>query len=194
MFLTWCQCLGLWLVGAQTAPMPSATADVAGSRTVRIAALRAKAQDQIERERAVYSELELQDIDTRYRAAHRDDFPTMLRGDAGRILIQLIADYPKSNRAGCAVLHLARLASGQERERYLRLAISNHSDAWCESGVQVGALARARLAVYYAGREKLDEAERLAEEIVTLFPDAVDESGSPLVHVLEGIRLLRHPG
>jgi hypothetical protein len=193
MFVAWCQAFFLFLTVPQTAPVPPATADVTVSQTARIAALRAKAREQMARERALYSESELQDIEARYRAAHRDDFP-MLRDDGAGILLQLIADYPKSNRAGCAVLHLARLAASQDRERYLKSAIGDHGDAWCESGVQVGALARARLAVYYAGQEKWDDAERLAEEIVRLFPGAIDESGSPLEHVLEGIRLLKHLG
>lgn len=85
----------------------------------------------------------------------------------------------------------ARLVSGKERERYLKQAIANHSGAWCESGVQVGALVRALLAVQYAGSGKFDEAERYGKELLTLFPGAIDDSGAPLDDVLEGIRLLR---
>jgi hypothetical protein len=192
MSLTWCQLVAVILAGPQAAQI----ADIAVPRTAQVEALRAKAKEQIEQERTLYSESELQDIEARYRAAHRDDFPMFmfLRREAAPILLQLIADYPKSNRSGCAVLDLARLASGEEREHYLRQAIRNHSDAWCESGVQVGALARARLAVYYAGHGKIDEAEHLAEELVTAFPGAIDESGASLANVLKGIRLLRHPG
>jgi hypothetical protein len=190
MFLTWCQLVAVFLAGPQAAQI----ADSGVFRTPQIEALRAKAKEQIELERALYSESELQDIEARYRAAHRDDFPMFLRREAAPILLQLIADYPKSNRSGCAVLDLARLASGDEREHYLRQAIRNHGNAWCESGVQVGALARARLAVHYAGLGKIDEAEHLAEQLVTGFPGAIDESGASLDNVLKGVRLLRHPG
>jgi hypothetical protein len=69
--------------------------------------------------------------------------------------------------------------------------MANHSNAWCESGVQVGALARAKLAVHQAGLGQFDEAERLAQEVLAQFPGAIDESGAPLDDVLEGIRLLR---
>jgi hypothetical protein len=194
MLVSWCHLVVLFVAGAQTAQVPPLTTDFAVSRAARVEALRAKAKEQIEQERATYSARELEDIEARYRAAHREDVPMFLRRDAAPILLQLIADYPKSHRSGCAVLHLARLASGEERERYLKQAIGNHGDAWCESGVQVGALARARLAVQYAALEMFDEAERLAEELVTLFPGAIDESGASLDDVLKAVRLLRHPG
>lgn len=189
MLITWCQLLALFLASPQAAQ----TTDVTVSHTARVEALRAKAKEEIEQERALYSVSELTDIEARYRAAHRDDFPMFLRRDAAPILLELIARYPKSNRSGCAVLDLARLVAGERREHYLRQAIRNHGGAWCASGVQVGALARARLAVYYAGVGRFDEAERLAEELVTFFPGAIDESGASLDDVLNAVRLLRQP-
>ena len=189
-----CQLVALVMAASPIAQVPRIAADPPVSRTSRVEALRAKARERLEQDRTIYSEREVEDIEARYRAAHRDDFPLLLRSDAAPILQQLIADYPTSQRAGCAVLHLARLTTGEDRERYLKQAIRNHGDAWCESGVQVGALARALLAVQYAGLEKFDEAERLGEELVTQFPGAIDESGAPLDDVLTGIRLLKHPG
>jgi hypothetical protein len=171
------------------APTPIAADDL--NRVKRIEALRAQAKEHIEEEGTVYSVDQLQDIEARYRSAHQQDFPMFLRQDAAPILRELVATYLKSNRAGCAVLDLAHLASGKLREQYLREAIANHNDAWCESGVQVGALARAHLAVGYAHLGVLSEAERLAKELVTMFPDAIDESGAPLKDVLEGVRLLK---
>jgi hypothetical protein len=174
------------------AQLPPVAADSGVTHAARVEALRAKAKEQIQQDRLLYSESQIQDLEARYQSAHQDAFPMLLRRDAGPILVDLIAAYPKSNRSGCAVLKLARLASGkEERERYLKEGIATHSGAWCESGVQVGALARALLAVQYAGSGKLDEAERLAKELLTLFPGAIDESGAPLDDVLEGIRLLR---
>jgi hypothetical protein len=169
---------------------PPVTADSV-THAARVEALRAKAKEQIQQDRLLYSESQIQDLEARYQSAHQDAFPMFLRRDAAPILIELIATYPKSNRSGCAALQLARLAPGKERERFLKEAIANHGGAWCESGVQVGALARALLAVQYAGSGKFDDAERLAKELLTLFPGAIDESGAPLDDVLEGIRLLR---
>ena len=48
------------------------------------------------------------------------------------------------------------------------------------------------LAVQLAGLGDFDEAERLATEVVTMFPGSIDDSGAPLDDVLEGIRLLRN--
>jgi len=157
----------------------------------RVALLRAKAQEYIEQERTMYSDVELQDMDRLYRSAHHDAFPMLLRRDAGPILRKLVAEYPMSTRAGCAVLDLGQLANGEERERYLKQATANHSEAWCESGVQVGALARARLAIYYAELGRLAEAEQLAGEMLAMFPGAIDPSGAPLDDLLRVLRLLR---
>lgn len=162
------------------------------TRAARIAVLRAQAKEHIEQERALYTEEQLRDIKARYRAAHQESYPMFLRREAAPILRDLVAAYPRSNRAGCAVLDLAHLASGEARERYLKEAIADHSDAWCESGVQVGGLARARLAVHYVWLERFDEAERLAEEVQSMFPGAIDESGAPLEDVLKAVKLLRH--
>jgi hypothetical protein len=109
------------------------------------------------------------------------------------MLEELIERYPGSNRAGCAVLELARLSSGATRERFLRKAMANHSEAWFETGVQVGALARAMLAIHLAGLERFDEAEQVATELVTQFPGSIDDSGAPLDDVLASIKLLRPP-
>ena len=175
------------------AQLPPAKADDAVAHAARVEALRAKAKEQILKDASFYSDPQVQDIEARYHSAHQQGvLSTFLRRDAAPILVDLIAAYPKSNRSGCAALKLARLASGkEERERYLKEAIAIHSGAWCESGVQVGALARALLAVQYAGSGKFDDAERYAKELQTLFPGAIDDSGAPLDDVLEGIRLLR---
>ena len=186
------QLVAVLLTGVSlVAQLPPVKVDDPVSHAARVDALRAKAKEQLLRDRMLYSESQVHDIEARYQSAHRDDFSTFLRPEAAPILIELIAAYPKSNRSGCAALKLARLVSAKERERYLKEAIATYSGAWCESGVQVGALARALLAVQYAGTGKFDEAERFAKELLALFPGAIDESGASLDGVLEGIRLLR---
>lgn len=138
MFLTW-YLLALTVTAAQTTQVATPNAHAAASRDQR-AALRGTAREQIDQERTIYSEQQLDDIATRWRAAHQPaPYDVFLRRDAAPLLAQLIADYPKSNRAGCAMLHLARQASGEERERSLGRAIKDFSAAWCENGVQVGA-------------------------------------------------------
>lgn len=187
----WHLLAALWISAALVVQLPP-TPDSSPTHAARVDALRTKAKEQIQKDATLYSDSQVRDIEARYRSAHRDEFPMFVRADAAPILLDLIAAYPKSNRSGCAVLKLARLASGQEeRERYLNQAIASHGGAWCESGVQVGALARALLAVQYAGAGKFDDAERLARELQTMFPGAIDDSGAPLDGVLEGIQLLR---
>jgi hypothetical protein len=166
----------------------------AAERTVRLDALRQAARRHIAQDRTIYSPSEVDDIEFRYRSAHRQDLPMLPRPEAAGILRDLVTAYPKSQRSGCAVLELARLAPSAERERHLRTAITSHGGAWCESGVQVGALARALLAVEHAGAGKFDDAERLAAEVATMFPGAIDDSGAPLERLLEGIRLLKEDG
>ena len=100
---------------------------------------------------------------------------------------------PDFNRAGQEALQRARSASGDERERRLNDVIATHGDAWCENGSQVGATARAILAVHLAALDRYDEAERIAREMVTLFPGAIDESGATLDDLPQSIRLLRVP-
>jgi hypothetical protein len=92
----------------------------------------------------------------------------------------LVRRYPRSNRAGCALLELAQLATGVGREEYLRRAIRFGGDARFENGVQVAALARAMSAVHLAGLERFNEAEQVATELVTRFPGAIDQTGATL--------------
>jgi hypothetical protein len=47
------------------------------------------------------------------------------------------------------------------------------------------------LAVHLVGLDRLDEAEQIAEELATMFPGAIDDSGATLDDVLKSIRLLR---
>jgi hypothetical protein len=57
-------------------------------------------------------------------------------------------------------------------------------------GVQVGAFARAQLAVFYSVQGRTVEAQALAKEVVERFPGAVDHSGRPLVETLRKLKLL----
>ena len=106
------------------------------------------------------------------------------------LLLQVVSKYPKSNRAGCAILYLAQISSGSERESFLKRAIAEHGDDWYGNGVQVGALARVHLAGHYTDTNRRDEAVALAEEVRKSFPDAVDHSGGSLIEMLQRIKLL----
>jgi hypothetical protein len=169
--------------------------DVDG-REERLLALRQQAAARLDAEALTFSGAELADIEARYASAFRSDLPgtaIVRRPDAEPILEDLVRRYPRSNRAGCALLRLAQLSTGARRERYLRQAIQFEGDAWFENGVQVAALARAMLAVHLAGLERYDEAEQLATDLVTRFPGAIDHTGATLDGTLEAVMLLRAP-
>lgn len=138
-----------------------------------------------------FTAAELADIEAIYASALSPGTPFVRRPAGEDILLDLISRYPGSNRAGCALLHLAQLATGDRREHYLRRAIEHDGDAWFENGVQVAALARAMLAIHLAGLERFDEAEKIAADLLTRHPDAIDHSGASLDDTLAAIRLLR---
>jgi hypothetical protein len=160
------------------------------SREDQLAALRLKAEDRRAQDLAWYSAAELRDIEARYLSTRLGRTPFVdSRQRLG--LEALAAEYPRSNRAGCAVLELAQLSAGDVRERYLKVAIDEHADAWFANGAQVGPLAMALLAVHYAGLDRLIEAERVAAEIFARYPGSVDSTGASLDEVLAALKLLR---
>jgi hypothetical protein len=161
------------------------------AREARLEELRVRARSRIEAERFAFSATELADIEALYASAQAKEPGLARPAHADRTLEELIKRYPRSNRAGCALLELAQLSNGIRRERYLREAIRFGGDAWFENGVQVAALARAMLAVHLAGLDRFDEAERLATELVTQYPGSVDQTGASLDDTLTAIKLLR---
>ena len=151
-----------------------------------IDALRAAAQQRMRDDRQRYSAEEMRAIETLYQSANRD-----LRAPGAReALERLIREYPESNRAGCALLYLARQSSGAEREAMLRQAIAKHGDARYGDGTQVGAFARALLAAFYARNGRMDDARRLAAEVQSQFPGAVDHAGLRLTETLRKMALI----
>jgi hypothetical protein len=122
------------------------------AREERLTALRRRAKERIDDERTVFSAAELVDIEARYASAFRPDLmdglTSLRRPEGEQVLKELVRQYPRANRAGCALLLLAQHSTDGPREKYLRWAIDFEGDAWFESGVQVAALARAMLAVH----------------------------------------------
>jgi hypothetical protein len=151
-----------------------------------IETLRARAQERMRQDLAIYSREDMRALEALYQSANRD----LSAPGAKEALQRVLQDYPKSNRAGSAILYLAQLSSGAEREAYLKKAIKDHGDTWYGNGVQVGAFARAQLAAYYAANDKASDARKLAKEVVERFPGAVDHRGQPLVNMLRGLNLL----
>jgi hypothetical protein len=135
---------------------------------------------------SIYSREDLRTLEELYQSANRD----LRAPGAKEILERVVRTYPRSNRAGSAMLYLAQLSSGEQREAYLKKAIKDHGDTWYGNGVQVGALARAQLASFYAATDKPSDAKKLANEITEKFPGAVDHGGRPLLDMLRSLKLL----
>jgi hypothetical protein len=151
-----------------------------------VEALRVKARERMQKDLAIYSREDLHTLEELYQSANK-----YLSGpDAKGILMRVAQEYPKSNRAGSAVLYLAQLSSGAERESYLKTAIADHEDSWYGDGVQVGALARVQLAAFYVAEGRSADARALAKEVAERFPAAIDHGGRPLVDALRRLKLL----
>ena len=133
-----------------------------------------------EEDRKVYTVEQLREIETLYQSANRD----LKNPEAKAALETLIEKYPKANRTGCAVQYMGQMATGEEKERYLNMAIKDFGDCYYGNGVQVGAYARLCLGYHYkeAGKEK--EAKTLFDEIKSHYPDAVNHKGRRLVTIL----------
>lgn len=99
-------------------------------------------------------------------------------------LEDVIEKFPKSNRAGCAALYLARYSKNREREKYLEMAIEKYSDCYYGDGTSVGAFARYLQGMQWQQAGKRREAEKIFAEIKEDYPTATDHGGRLLVEHL----------
>ena len=93
----------------------------------------------------------------------------------------VVEKYPKSNRAGCAALYLGRWTTGDDQEKYLKLAIEKYSDAYYLDGTSVGGFARFLLGHLYNQQNKKVAAKKLFEEVRKNYEDAETHSGTLLI-------------
>jgi TolA-binding protein len=142
--------------------------------------LRERVKKRFEQDRTTYNKEERREIESLYQVANKEwNSP-----EAKVCLKALIEKYPKANRTGCALLYMGQMHSGEERENYLKRAISDFSDCFYGDGVQVGAYARYYLAYYYQENGKKDEASDIYEEIRKNYPDAVNHKGRLLKDII----------
>ena len=144
--------------------------------TDRRAGIRAK----YEEEKKTYSEEQLREIERLYQSANKD----LKSPEAKKTLNTLIEKYPKANRTGCAVQYMGQMSTGEEKEKYLKLAIKDFGDCYYGSGVQVGAYARLHLAYYYKETGKEKESKVIFDEIRKDYSDAINHKGKLLVDML----------
>jgi hypothetical protein len=186
-----CLLAGLGLpIGMAASALEQAPAAAGAQRTdPSLETLRAKAQERMALDRNLLSSDEFRELESLYQSASRD----LRSPDAKAKLKEVVRRFPQSNRGGCAILYLAQMSEGTEREEYLKSAIAKYGNSWYGDGVQVGALARAQLAASYANAGRRDEAQKLAEELRLQFPGAVDHSGARLAEGLQTLKPTRVP-
>ena len=143
--------------------------------------LQAKAKIRMQQDVKTYSRDELIGINDLYRAASKE----WGSEEAKESCKQLIAQYGKANRAGCAVLYLARMTKGDEQIHWLTEAITDFSDCCYADGVQVGAYARFVLAQRHREDGKVAEADTLLAEVRTRYPNAIEHNQRRLVEIWE---------
>ncbi|HOX45400.1 MAG TPA: hypothetical protein PK668_17520 [Myxococcota bacterium] len=114
------------------------------------------------------------------------------RGDAGarEKLERLLAEFPDTNRAGCAALELGhhrlrdRGLSLDERRRLAadawRLVGERHADALCEYNAPAAGLAKLALANQVLRYTDPAEARRVLQEIIAKHQGETDHLGQPL--------------
>jgi hypothetical protein len=186
-----CLLAGLSLSTGMAAGAPEQAPAAAGAQRTdpSLEELRAKAQERMALDRNLLKSGELRELESLYQSANRDPRSP----DAKAKLKEVVRRFPQSNRAGCAALYLAQISEGTEREEFLKSAIAKYGNSWYGDGVQVGALARAQLAVSYANAGRRDEAQKLAEELRLQFSGAVDHSGARLAEGLQTLKPARVP-
>ncbi len=147
----------------------------------RVDQQRIKARERMRKDLAVYSRDQLREIESLYRVANQK-----WQSKEGKdSLKQLIENFDKANRTGCALLYLGQMSEGKEKEDYLKKAIDGFSDCYYGDGVQVGAYARYYLAYYYKKNGQEEKAQELFKEIISKYPDAIDHKGRLLTDSIE---------
>ena len=102
--------------------------------------LKERSRERFRQDREEYSRQELSELEELYQVANKNwktDKPK-----AKEAMEELVKNYKKANRTGCAMLYLAQLSRGDERDKYLDETIKDYSDCFYGNGVQVGGWAR----------------------------------------------------
>ncbi|MDD5727338.1 MAG: tetratricopeptide repeat protein [Victivallales bacterium] len=141
------------------------------SPQTNVSAQVAKARERMRADSKIYSRPQLIEIEKLYQSrGYRNGSKEKTQN-----LKTLVSKYPRANRTGCAVLYLGQFSStGKEQKNYLKQAIDKYADCFYGDGVQVGAYAKFYLASIYQRQGKKTEAEKLYQEILDKYPNAID--------------------
>ena len=102
--------------------------------------------------------------------------------DAVSAMEELINRFPRSNRAGCCALYIARLLEpGAERSDWLKRCTNDWSGCYFLDGTSVGALARKLHADDLNAQGDSATAQTIYTKISKQFPGATNFGGEPLL-------------
>lgn len=133
-------------------------------------------------DKKLYSEDQLKEIEKIYQQISKNWKLEI----ADKVVKEIITKYPKSNRAGCAILYLAQLTEDEkEKEKLLIEIINKYSDCFYGDGVQVGAYANYLLYNYYKENNLVDKSKKIANILKRNYKDAVDHNGNKLLDQLK---------
>jgi TolA-binding protein len=143
----------------------------------------AKARERMRQDSKKYTREQLQECENLYQVANKN----WRTPEAVSTLKVMIEKYPDVNRTGCAVLYLAQMSKGKERETRLREAIDKYSDCWYGDGAQVGPLARMYLGMHLWGSGNKAAGKKLFDEVREKYPEALSHQGQLLKDVMAEI-------
>ena len=104
--------------------------------------------------------------------------------EAIKILREVVDKYPKTNRAGCALMYLGQIYIGQNNYQkaieIFREAVEKHPSSRYGDGVIVGAYSRLYLGRCYIHEEKWDKAKKILNQLLEKYPESIDHRGRKL--------------
>jgi serine/threonine protein kinase len=136
-----------------------------------------KAQQRMARDQALFSQPELNEMESLTRIADQK----VGTEEAWKAMTTLVQKYKKANRTGCSLVYLGQMSHGDDKIAYFQQAIAEHGDCFYGDGVQVGAYARFLLGQVYREKGDAGKAKKLFDEIRKDYPDSIDHRGMSLV-------------
>lgn len=104
--------------------------------------------------------------------------------EAIMILREVVDKYPKTNRAGCALMYLGQIYMGQNNYQkaieIFREAVEKHPSSRYGDGVIVGAYARLYLGRCYIHEEEWGKAKRILNQLLEKYSESIDHRGRKL--------------
>jgi len=176
--------MGVCLIGMADDALPRTNATRKSSADIRMA-MRTKVRERMQKDLELYGKDGVREIEIAYRAYSQS------KEADNQHLQTLIAKYPMANRTGCAVMYAGQRSQGADDGKWFRLAVEKYGDCLYGDGAQVGAYARFYLAFLLERKGDKAGAEKLRNEILRLYPDAITHRGRRMSDYLTAAQATR---